>query len=208
MVPDDALGAVEAAIRELQPRAVLYRTTHSEVDPSTVLGTDLFDFEEARRQQGWKRALAEGGGGTDGEREAHADDHGSADSHSHSHDHGDASAAETHGVESFVYRATRPFHPERFDAWLDDWRGDVIRAKGFAWVTSRPDEVVGVSQAGPAVQAGPIGEWGDDAPATRLVFIGRDVDEAAITAQLDDCLAAEEAATWEPSDDPFPRGSG
>jgi G3E family GTPase len=208
MVPDDALDAVEAAIRELQPRAVLYRTTHSEVDPSTVLGTDLFDFEEARRQQGWKRALAEGGGGTDGERETHADDHGSADSHSHSHDHGDASAAEAHGVESFVYRATRPFHPERFDAWLDDWRGDVIRAKGFAWVTSRPDEVVGVSQAGPAVQAGPIGEWGDDAPATRLVFIGRDVDEAAITAQLDDCLAAEEAGTWEPSDDPFPRGSG
>ena len=207
MVPDDALDAVEAAIRELQPRAMLYRTAYSEVDPSMVLDTGLFDFEEARRQQGWKRALAEGSGGTDGEREADADDHGSAE-HSHTHDHGDTSAAEAHGVESFVYRATRPFHPVRFDAWLDDWRGDVIRAKGFARLASRPNEVVGVSQAGPAVQAGPIGEWGDDDPATRLVLIGRDVDEAAITAELDECLAAEDERSWEPSDDPFPRGSG
>ena len=205
MVPDDALGAVEAAIRELQPRAVLYRTTHSEVDPSTVLGTDLFDFEEARRQQGWKRALAEGGGGTDGERETHADDHGSADSHSH--DHGDASAAETHGVESFVYRATRPFHPERFDAWLDDWDGEIIRAKGFAWVASRSETVLGVSQAGPSIQAGPIGEWGDDDPATRLVFIGSGLDEAAVTDELDDCLATSDERTEEYSTDPFPRGS-
>ena len=203
MVPDDALDAVEAAIRELQPRAMLYRTTYSEVDPSTVLDTGLFDFEEARRQQGWKRALAAGD-----ESDGSHDDPGSSDSHAHSHDHGDASAAETHGVESFVYRATRPFHPERFDAWLDDWRGDVIRAKGFAWVASRPDEVVGVSQAGPAVQAGPIGEWGDDDPATRLVFIGRDVDEAAITAELDGCLASEDERAAEASDDPFPRGSG
>ncbi|NHN49135.1 GTP-binding protein [Halostella sp. JP-L12] len=207
MVPDDALDAVEAAIRELQPRAMLYRTTYSEVDPSTVLGTGLFDFEEARRQQGWKRALAAGegthggdGAGSDG---THAHDHGDSD-----HDHGDASAAEAHGVESFVYRAARPFHPERFDAWLDDWRGDVIRAKGFAWLASRPDEVVGVSQAGPAVQAGPIGEWGDDDPATRLVFIGREVDETAITAELDDCLVTEDAGSWARSDDAFPRGSG
>lgn len=191
MVPEETLESIEAAIGELQPRATLHRTTDSDVDSSAVLDTGSFDFEAARRQQGWKQALA---GETTNEHQGH--------------DHGDAvSAAEAHGVESFVYRRERPFHPERFDAWLDDWDGEIIRAKGFAWVASRPETVLGVSQAGPSVQAGPIGEWGDDEPATRLVFIGSDVDEAAVTNELDDCLAGSDEQAEEYATDPFPRGS-
>jgi len=186
MVPDDELDAVEASIRELQPRARLYRTTNADVDPGDVLGTGRFDFESAKRQQGWKRALAAA------EREE-------------GHDHGDQPPAAAHGVGSFVYRRERPFHPERFDGWLDEWEGDVVRLKGFAWVASRPEAVVGVSQAGPAVQAGPIGEWGDDDPATRLVIIGRNLDADAITAALDGCLANEGERAVSASDDPFPR---
>ena len=185
MVPDEELDAVEAAIRELQPRAEIRRTTYSEIDPGSVLETGLFDFEEARRRQGWKRALAE------------AEDDG--------HDHGDRPAAAAHGVESFVYRRERPFDADRFDAWLDDWEGDVVRLKGFAWVASRPETVLGVSQAGPAVQAGPIGEWGADDPATRLVIIGRHLDAGAVTAALDDCLADESAEADGAETDPFPR---
>jgi G3E family GTPase len=198
MVPDDELDAVEAAVRELQPRAALYRTTYSEVDAEAVLGTGLFDFEEARRQQGWKQALA-------GDRQSDGD--GADDGHGHDgHDHRQSAAA-AHGVESFVYRRERPFHPKRFDAWLDDWEGDVVRAKGFAWMASRPETVLGVSQAGPAVQAGPIGKWGDDEPSTRLVVIGRDLDADAITSGLDDCLADEDEREASYPDDPFPRES-
>jgi G3E family GTPase len=186
MVPEAELDAVEASIRELQPRAEIHRTTYSAVDPETVLGTGLFDFERARRQQGWKRTLAAA------EREH--------DDHNHSHADG---AAAAHGVESFVYRRERPFDSDRFDAWLDAWDGDVVRLKGFAWVASRPETVLGVSQAGPAVQAGPIGEWGSDDPATRLVIIGRDLDADGITAALDDCLADDTAS--EVDSDPFPR---
>ncbi|WP_276271712.1 CobW family GTP-binding protein [Haloarcula litorea] len=191
MVPDDTLDEVEAAIRELQPRATLYRTTFSEVDPEAVLGTGLFDFEAAKREQGWKRALAD------------AAEHG----HDHAdHDHGSVSAAEEHGVESVVYRRERPFHPERFDAWLDEWEGDVVRAKGFVWVASRPETVLGVSRAGPNVRAGPIGEWGEDDPETRFVVIGRDLDEDELIESLDGCLATdEERAAADEEDDPFPR---
>ncbi|RDZ51140.1 cobalamin biosynthesis protein CobW [Haloferax sp. Atlit-4N] len=193
MVPDDALDAVEAEIRELQPRASLHRTTYSEVDPTRVLDTGRFDFEATKRHQGWKRALTGDG--------AEAD-------HDHEHTHDDAaSAATAHGVESFVYRRDRPFHPQRLDAWLDDWRGNVVRAKGFAWVASRPEAVLGVSQAGPSVQAGPIGRWGDDDPETRLVFIGRDLDEDAVTRELDECLATTDERRAAYPDDPFPRES-
>ena len=190
MVPDDALESVEAAIRTLQPRASIHRTTYSEVDPDDVLGTGRFDFEAAKRQQGWKQALAESGG---------------PDGHT-GHDHDDEMpAAAAHGVESFIYRRDTPFHPVRFNDWLDDWHGAIVRAKGFAWVASRPEAVLGVSQAGPSVQAGPIGEWGDDDPSTRLVFIGQEMDEDAIVAELDDCLVTDEEQTQTFDSDPFPR---
>jgi len=185
MVPDGELDAIESSVRELQPRARLHRTTYSEVDPGAVLGTGLFDFDRARRSPGWKQALAD------------ADD--AHEGHAHDHDEGKAAA---HGVESFVYESTRPFHPERFDAYLDEWGGSILRAKGFAYVAGRESEVLGVSQAGPSVQAGPIGEWGEDEPRSRLVFIGRDLGEMGIRGRLDDCLLADGE---EPGADPFPR---
>jgi len=65
--------------------------------------------------------------------------------------------------------------------------------------------VLGVSQAGPSVQAGPIGEWGDDDPSTRLVFIGQNMDEDEIKAELDGCLATDKERTQTFASDPFPR---
>lgn len=193
MVPDGELAGIEESIRELQPRAEIHRTTYSEVDPTTVLDTGLFDFEAAKRHQGWKRALATAEGDAGG---------------GHDHDHEEESRADIHGVNSFVYRRERPFHPDRFDAWLDEWDGDIVRLKGFAWLANRPETVLGVSQAGPAVQAGPIGEW-DGSPATRLVVIGRDIDADAVAAALDDCLATESERETPPpvASDPFPRES-
>ncbi|MWG35354.1 CobW family GTP-binding protein [Halomarina oriensis] len=195
LVPDDVLDEMAAVIGRLQPRAARYRTVESDVPPEAVLDTGRFDFEAASREQGWKRELA-GEAETDG-----------ADGDGHGHDHGEQSAAAAHGIESTVYRRERPFDPARFDTWLDEWDGSVVRAKGFCWLTSRPDTVVGYSQAGPSVRVGPIGEWGEDDPATRLVFIGRTLDREALVAALDDCLATDEERATPPDaeDDPFPR---
>jgi G3E family GTPase len=216
MIPDDVLDEIEAVIRRLQPRAAVYRTTESEVDPDAVLDTDRFDFETAQRDQGWKRELASGGeggsggGGEDGEDARAADDRehdqgeGQGQGHDPEHDHGDRPAAEAHGVGSVVYERDRPFDPGRFADFLESWDGSVVRAKGLCWLASRSDTVVGLSQAGPTLRVGPIGEWGEDDPATRLVFIGRDLDEASLTARLDDCLTDEEGARESDADDPFP----
>ena len=206
MVPDDALDEIEATIRELQPEADLHRTVYSELSPDVVLDTGRFDFETAKRSPGWKQVLA--GDGTDTQASGHV--HGAHDHREHGqsdHDHGEAqSAADRHGVESIVYERHRPFDPEQFDDWLDDWDGALIRAKGFVWVSSRPDEVLGVNQAGPSVQAGPIGEWGEKEPATKLVLIGRELDEQRLGAELDSCLAAEDGeGSMTAASDPFPR---
>jgi len=186
MVPEAERERLTATARKLQPRASLYRTEYCDVDADTVVDTGLFDYEAASKQQGWKQALANDG-------------HAVED-----HDH-EAGAAAAHGIESFVHERAEPFHPERVNDWFDDWDGSVIRAKGFMWVASRPEEVIGMSQAGPSVQAGPIGEWGGDTPTTRLVFIGTDLDEDRLRRELDDCLVtdSERDQTWD--DDPFPR---
>jgi G3E family GTPase len=189
LVPDEQLAEIEATIRTLQPRAEIVRTTHSDVDPSDVIDTGRFDFAAATRSAGWKRALA--GEESDGDHDGH--------------DHSDGrSAAETHGVSSFVYARDRPFHPERLDSWLDEWAGEVIRAKGVFRLAGRED-VMGLNQAGPSVRAGPIGEWGEeDDRRTRLVFIGTDPDEEAIVAGLDGCLLDDGDADREALADPFP----
>ncbi|PSP99047.1 cobalamin biosynthesis protein CobW [Halobacteriales archaeon QS_5_70_17] len=186
MVPEDALGEIEAVVDRIQPRAPIHRTTHSAIDPDRVLDTGRFDFETARREQGWKRELA-------------AD--GDAAGRGHGHDHEERSAAAAHGVGSVVYERDRPFAPEPFADWVEDWDGSIVRAKGFCWLASRPDEVVGLSQAGPSVRVGPIGEWGEDDPATRLVFIGRDLEEERLADELDACLTDGDGD----GDDPFPR---
>lgn len=182
MIPDDALEEIEATVRELQPRAHIERTEHSTVDPDLVLDTGRFDFEEASQSQGWKQSLA------------------------HDHDEHEHSPAEAHGVTSFVYREKRAFHPERFADWLGDWTGDVIRAKGICRIAGREDEVIGLSQAGPSVEAGPIGRWDPerDDPRTELVFIGRSLDETGIREELGGCLVEAGEGEWDSAGDPFP----
>jgi G3E family GTPase len=184
MVPDDVLDEIESVAERLGPRATRIRTSHSEVDPESVLGTGLFDFETATRSPGWKREIAASESG-----ETEGDGHGHAGGHDHGHTEG---AAAAHGVDSFVYRSTEPFAPRPFADWLGDWDGAIVRAKGVANVAGT-DDVIGVSQAGPSVQAGPIGEWGpDDDRRTRLVFIGSDMDESRIRRELDELAASDE----------------
>ncbi|WP_394742154.1 CobW family GTP-binding protein [Natronococcus roseus] len=188
MVPDDVLEEIETVVDRLQPRAERVRTTYSEIDPDLVLGTGRFDFEDAKRSQGWKRELRGEGHG-----------HGS-------HEHGPGhSAADLHGVSSFVFRADDPFRPDELGEWLEEWDGSIIRAKGVCHVAGR-EEVIGLSQAGPAVQAGPIGEWRpDDDRRTQLVFIGREMGEERIREELEAMLVDPDerdgAESWA---DPFP----
>ncbi|WP_123621822.1 GTP-binding protein [Halorubrum sp. CSM-61] len=191
VVPDDVLDEIESVAERLGPRARRIRTSYSEVDPGEVLDTGRFDFETAKRSPGWKRAIAENGG----EDERHGDHRG--------HDHAEGAAA-AHGVDSFVYRSTDALDPESFADWLADWDGAVVRAKGVANVAGT-DEVIGVSQAGPSVQAGPIGEWGpDDDRRTRLVFIGSEMDEARIRGELDELAATDTDSSASAAANAFP----
>jgi len=58
-----------------------------------------------------------------------------------------------------ILKDTRPFHPERLDAWLNgEWPG-VIRVKGFAWLATDMDHVYVIDVAGPQREIGLEGTW-------------------------------------------------
>ncbi|WP_122090089.1 CobW family GTP-binding protein [Halalkalicoccus subterraneus] len=180
LVDEEKLAEIEAIVERLQPRAEIVRTTYSEINPGRVLGTGRFDLREAQRHVGWKRELA---GGV----------------HGHTH------PAEGLGVESFVYRESRPFHPERLDEAFETLT-EIVRAKGVFRLAER-DDVMGFNLAGESIKAGPIGEWHpEDERRTELVFIGTELDEEGIRETLDAALVTgtERESGLTGVSDPFP----
>jgi G3E family GTPase len=204
---------VEAArtiIRALNADARIIETIDAAVALPDILDTGLFSFEAAHRHPTWLREL-------NGFR-------------SHTPE------TEEYGISSFVYRARRPFEPAKLGAFFEkSWPG-VVRAKGFFWLATRPQWVGELSQAGALVQSEGIGYWWAAIPKKswpqeeeliarinkgwhgvwgdrrqELVFIGnKEMDKAAITAELDACLVelpadgAPDILSWQNLPDPFP----
>jgi G3E family GTPase len=196
MVPDDVLDEISAVVSKLNPRATIQQTEYSAVDTDLVIDTGRFEFEEASRSVGWKAALRDSRTSetdVDHPTDEHADaeghtapaSHADDTAHSETEDHEHEGTA--HAVDSFVYRRDRPFDPDALAERLVEQPQGVIRAKGVCYVAGS-DEVIGMNRAGDLLQAGPIGQWGDDKPRTELVFIGTEMDRGAIESRLNDCL--------------------
>lgn len=206
LVPPAELATVRAIVRGLNVRAKIIETINAQVDLSEIMDTGLFNLEEAQEHPLWAQELY------------NFKDH--------------VPETEEYGVRSFVYRARRPFDPQKFHRFLStEWKG-VVRAKGFFWLASRPDFVGEVSQAGAFVRHQGIGRWWVAIPKERwpksdafedvverywdaeygdrrqeIVFIGTDYDEADLRRRLDACLydgAWRGPAVWSGHEDPFP----
>jgi G3E family GTPase len=202
-----ALGELQALLRHLNPDAEQIVTARGLVAPARILGTHRFDFEKAEAAPGWQKELSG----------VHIPE------------------TEEYGIGSFVYRARRPFHPERLWAQFERGLPGVLRAKGFFWIASRPDLMATWSQAGQLLEIQPAGfwyaavdpaEWEMDADEREtldalwhpdvgdrrqeLAIIGQRLDVPAMTAMLDGCLLTpdEMAAgldAWRDAVDPFPQ---
>jgi len=206
-VDEESLRTIEAFIEQLNPHALKLRSQFGTIEPGKILGTGRFDFEVAKQSKGWQLTLRGDG----------------------------ASEAEEYGVCSFVYRARRPFHPQRlYDRLSQDWNG-ILRSKGFFWLASRLDKIGVWSQAGPVARLDFGGFWWASVPEERwpdiaqirehidrawhpevgdcrqeLVFIGIGMDEIAIYDSLQACLLTEAETKlgpdfWAEFIDPFPK---
>jgi G3E family GTPase len=207
LVDKDELEELEGVLRKLQPRAKLIRTEQGKVEPSDILNTGLFNFEEASASAGWIKEM---------ENPVHTPE------------------TEEYGITSFVYERVKPFHPQRLMQWMEDWPAEVVRAKGIMWLASRNEFGQSLSQAGPSIQFGPSGYWIAALPEeerkamlsedpelvqnwderygdriNKVVFIGIEMDRAHLISSLDECLLTEEEMTqdWSLFPDDLPNAA-
>ncbi|WP_369064552.1 zinc metallochaperone GTPase ZigA [Burkholderia gladioli] len=205
LISDAERERLMAILRGLNPRARIELAEFGKVPLERVLGTGLFDFDEASKAPGWLQEM----------RGTHTPE------------------TDEYGIRSFVYRARRPFHPQRFHELIgSEWPG-VVRSKGFFWLASHPTLAGSWSQAGAVERHGPAGYWWAAVPEERwpqdpeavaairakwdervgdarqeLVLIGMDMDEASMRARLDACLLSDEEmsrgpAVWTTWPSPF-----
>jgi G3E family GTPase len=131
-VSEEALGRLRGILLRLNPEARVIPTSFSEVPLDAILSTGLFDEEKAANAPGWLKEL-QGFGHTP--------------------------ETEEYGITSFVFRARRPFHPQRlFDALGEVWDG-VLRAKGLVWLATEHDIIGNYSQAGNCIAIEPATYW-------------------------------------------------
>lgn len=196
---------IRSIIATLNSEAEVIETNYSDVPLTKIINTGLFDFEKAALAPTWLKEL----------RGEHVPE------------------TLEYGIDSFVYRADRPFHPQRFYEWTTSVPETIIRAKGIFWLATRFEEAGDFALVGSQLQLLAAGLWWcivsqDQWPeATKaeaivkkwqapyfdhrqeLVFIGIDMDKDEITKNLDAFLLTDSEWTlgvvaWRTLPDPFP----
>lgn len=206
LVSEHELGKVVAVLKTLNTEAEIIPISEGAISLDKVMGTGRFDMEKAQMSPGWIKELM-------GEH---------------------IPETEEYGISSFVYKARRPFHPERFwNVVHQTWPG-VVRSKGFFWLATRMAWIGEWNQAGGACRYGAAGTWWCTAPKQywprdaeskqrilanmqepygdrrqEIVVIGMKMDKQKITELLDQALLTDEEMAlgpqgWVVFADPFP----
>ncbi len=190
LVTPERLGELKAILNKLNPQARLVESSFGQVEPQHILHTGLFNFEESAESENWIAELEKG--------------HHTPET-------------EEYGISSFVFRDSRPLHPQRFwDYISEEWPAGVIRSKGLFWLASRPSKALSWGQAGGSLRAEPAGTWWAAIPEkerlyypaylenelrirqrwhpefgdrmNELVIIGQDLLKQQILRELETCL--------------------
>ena len=203
LVTPEYIKAFKSFLVKMNPEATIISIENGVVSPTEILDQGLFNFEKASQGAGWIKEL----------NEEHVPE------------------TEEYGITSFVYRRKRPFHPERWYAWLNTFPQEIVRSKGFFWLATRNNMAGLLSQAASSLQIQGAGHWIASLPKseqemifqedsslksrwddvhgdrqTEMVWIGLDMNRDEIESQLDGCLLtdAEMESDWTKLPDPLP----
>lgn len=161
LVSADELARVEGRIRSINATAIIHHTQRCEVDFTAVLGRRAFDLD---------RILAI-------EPDFLSED---------DHEHDDA-------VKSVCLRTDRPLDGARLTGWLQRMlaeRGqDLLRTKGILSIAGQDKQFV-VQAVHMLMEGNFTKSWRPkERRESRLVFIGRNIDESELRRQFDACVA-------------------
>ncbi|GAJ26189.1 metal chaperone [Liquorilactobacillus sucicola DSM 21376 = JCM 15457] len=103
---------LQEIVRQIQPTAKFYATKFSQIAVAKVIQTHLFNAQSSLNERNLSDPLRLL----------------------------NQNAEPLLKIDSFVYRRRRPFHPQRFNSWLDRWPPEITRCKGVMWLQTQPPE--------------------------------------------------------------------
>lgn len=173
LVSKDDLVQIEARMRTLNPFAKIHHTNRCDIDLAEVLDRGAFDLDRILELD--SEFLR-------------------SNTHSHNHDHHhELNPVHNKDIRSVSLSIERPIDAQKFDAWITDilmTQGqNILRTKGIFNMSGENRRFVfqGVHMMSEGAFTGP---WPDtDSRQSRLVFIGRNLNEDALRKGLDACAA-------------------
>eukprot|EP00439_Symbiodinium_sp_Y106_P028235 s8175_g3.t1 len=194
LVSASDLEKIHQIIAEINHRAEVIETSFSKLAPASIFQVARFNMDTAETNPKW---LAEA---------RHAEH---------------VPESVEYGIHSFIFRARRPFHPERLRSLMESacarsgTMQDLVRLKGITWLACHNNLSLTAAFAGSsfAITLGPpwwavvprsdwpqgledsLKPFWDDVYGDRqqeLVCIGIHMDETAVKAALQECLVTDE----------------
>jgi G3E family GTPase len=188
LVSKDELADVERHIRAINPHATIHRTERCGIALDRVLDRGAFDLD---------RILSLDPEFLEGHDHDHDHDHHDHDHHDHDHDHDHDHHHHHHDLEgqgvSSVSLRMGTLDPKKFFPWIEkltQTQGpDILRLKGILSMKDDDERYV-VQGVHMILEGNHQRKWrADERRESRLVFIGRKLDEKALKAGLESCLA-------------------
>jgi G3E family GTPase len=187
LVSEEQLRAIEAHLHRLNPMAPIHRAQRANVSLDAILGRGGFDLNRIAELEPdfLKPAHGEAGHIHDEECEHdHGEEHPDRAHPDHEHDH---------GIKSVSLRLDKPIDRRKVARWLTalvkNQGQDILRAKGIIDVKDNPRRLV--FQAVHMILEGDLQrEWRQGEPRySRMVFIGRNLNEAELKSGFESCAA-------------------
>jgi G3E family GTPase len=188
LVSEADLRATEARLRRLNPLAPIHHAQRSNVPLEAILGRGGFDLDRILELEPEFLNPAHGEPGHVHDEDCDHDDHDHDAHEHHHHDH-----VHDDDIRGVSLRIDRPVDPQKVTRWLNELlqrQGpDILRAKGILNVEGEDRRLV--FQAVHMILEGDFQQpWkpGDDR-SSRMVFIGRNLDEPLLRLGFQSCAA-------------------
>ena len=190
LVASDTLAEVEARIRGINPYAKLHRTQRCNIALPEVLGRNAFDLDRILDIE--PEFLEDGGDHAHPHEHDHDHGHAHGDRHHH-HDGGGLKHYHDEEMQSFVVVTERPLDPDKFFPWVQDLvqreGPQILRCKGI--LSFKNDDERFVFQGVHMILDGDHQRpWSNgERRESRIVFIGRSLQQERIRAGFEGCVA-------------------
>ncbi len=182
LVSQEKLVDISRRIRAINPHAVIHHTERCALPLDRVLDRAAFDLDRILSLE--PGFLERHDGGAD-------DDHGDEDEH-HGYEHDHVHHRHDKAVGSVSLRAGE-LDPQRFFPWINqvtqEFGPDILRLKGILAFRDDGERYV-VQGIHMIIEGDHQRAWRDgETRESRLVFIGRNLDESGLKAGFEACLA-------------------